>query len=52
MPGEHAVVIYGYDSEGVRIMDVGNGGFYYTGWDSFLRRWGYFDEMALVIVPK
>lgn len=52
VPGEHTVVIYGYDSGGVRLMDVGDGGFYYTEWDSFLRRWGYFDEMALVITPN
>jgi uncharacterized protein YvpB len=52
VPGEHAVVVYGYDSGGVYIMDVGDGGFYYTEWDSFLRRWSYFDQMALVIVPN
>lgn len=52
IPGEHAVVVYGYDAGGVRIMDVGDGGFYYTEWDSFLRRWGYFDQMALVIFPQ
>ncbi len=49
VPGEHAVVVYGYDSGGVRLMDVGDGGFYYTEWDSFVRRWSYFDQMALVI---
>jgi|SRR5947209_5775659 len=52
VPGEHAVVVYGYDSGGVRLMDVGDGSFYYTEWDSFLRRWSYFDEMALVIFPR
>jgi uncharacterized protein YvpB/outer membrane murein-binding lipoprotein Lpp len=52
VPGEHAVVIYGYDSGGVYIMDVSNGGFYYTEWASFLTRWSYFDQMALVITPK
>jgi uncharacterized protein YvpB len=50
--GEHAVVIYGYDSGGVYIMDVSNGGFYYTEWASFLTRWSYFDQMALAITPK
>ncbi|MFL5735027.1 MAG: C39 family peptidase [Chloroflexia bacterium] len=49
VPNEHAVVVYGYDSGGVRLMDVGDGGFYYTEWDSFLRRWSYFDQMALAI---
>lgn len=52
VPYEHTVVVYGYDSEGVYSMDVGDGGFYYTPWDSFLRRWAYFDQMALVIWPE
>ena len=50
--GEHAVVIYGYDSGGVYIMDVSNGSYQYTAWDSFLTRWSYFDQMSLVITPK
>src|SRR5438105_1798444 len=52
VPGEHTVVVYGYDAGGVRLMDVGDGGFYYTEWSSFLHRWSYFDEMALVIFPR
>jgi len=48
---EHSVVIYGYDGGGVYIMDVGDGGFYYTEWDSFITRWDYFDEMMLKITP-
>ncbi|MGA7732053.1 MAG: hypothetical protein WCD37_12375 [Chloroflexia bacterium] len=52
MPGERAVVVYGYDGSGVYVMDVGDGGFYYTDWSSFLRRWSYFDQMALVITPR
>ncbi len=52
VPGEHAVVAYGYDNGGLNIMDVGNGQFYYTDWTSFLRRWAYFDQMSLVIQPK
>ncbi|MGI8588230.1 MAG: C39 family peptidase [Chloroflexia bacterium] len=50
-PWEHAVVAYGYDAGGVRVMDVGNGGRYYYAWSSFTARWNYFDEMALVITP-
>lgn len=50
--GEHAVVIYGYDSGGVYIMDVASGSYAYTAWDSFVTRWSYFDQMALVITPK
>lgn len=52
VPSEHTVVIYGYDEAGVYIMDVGDGGKYYTGWSSFTRRWSYFDQMALLIHPK
>jgi hypothetical protein len=52
VPGEHTVVAYGYDSDGIYLMDVSDGGFYYTEWDSFLRRWGYFDQMSLVTFPK
>ncbi len=50
--GEHAVVIYGYDSGGVYMMDVASGSYAYTAWTSFLTRWSYFDQMALVITPK
>jgi uncharacterized protein YvpB len=52
VPGEHAVVAYGYDDTGIYLMDVSDGGFYHTAWDSFLRRWGYFDDMTLVITPQ
>jgi len=51
VPSEHTVVVYGYDDAGVYIMDVGDGGRYYTDWNSFLRRWSYFDQMALRIHP-
>ena len=33
IPGEHTVVVYGYDDAGVYVMDVGDGGKYYTDWD-------------------
>jgi len=52
VPYEHAVVAYGYDDSGIYLMDVGDGGFYHTEWSSFLRRWGYFDGMTLIIWPK
>lgn len=51
VPYEHAVVAYGYDEDGVYLMDVSDGGYYYTEWDSFVRRWSYFDQMSLVIFP-
>ena len=34
------------------LMDVGDGNYYLTPWNSFLRRWGYFDQMTLVIRPQ
>ncbi len=52
VPYEHTVVAYGYNTDGLYVMDVGDGGKYFTDWDSFLRRWAYFDEMALLIHPK
>ena len=51
VPFEHTIVVYGYDSDGVYSMDVADGGFYHTEWDSFLMRWAYFDNMALWIHP-
>ena len=52
VPGEHAVVAYGFDANGINLMDVGDGGYYHTSWGSFLRRWSYFDDMTLVITPQ
>ena len=52
VPYEHTVVAYGYDEAGLYVMDVGDGGSYYTDWGSFLRRWGYFDGMSLLIHPR
>jgi uncharacterized protein YvpB len=51
VPYEHAIVVYGYDSDGIYSMDVGAGEFVHTEWSSFLRRWAYFDGMTLVIRP-
>ena len=51
VPGEHALVVYGYDSSGVSVMDVASGSYTQIDWSGFLRRWGYFDKMMLVITP-
>jgi uncharacterized protein YvpB len=51
VPAEHAIVVYGYDSDGVYSMDVSNGGFFHTEWESFLFRWNYFGGMSLAIYP-
>jgi uncharacterized protein YvpB len=49
--GEHSMVIYGYDSQGVYVADPGFGTRDYYSWDSFLRSWGYFDYMAMSVWP-
>lgn len=51
VPWEHAVVAYGFDQDGIQIMDVAYGTFRTLGWGEFLRRWSLFDQMALVAVP-
>ncbi len=51
VPYEHAIVVHGYDSDGVYSMDVGNGNYVHTEWDSFLMRWNYFGGMMLLIHP-
>ena len=51
VPYEHAIVVYGYDGDGIYSMDVGSGDFVHTDWPSFLRRWAYFDGMTLIIRP-
>jgi uncharacterized protein YvpB len=49
--GEHSVVVYGYDTNGVYIADPAYGGRNYVSWPNFLRNWNYFDQMALSIWP-
>ena len=41
VPYEHATVAYGYDKNGIWIMDVGDGKRYYYGWSNFIARWMY-----------
>ncbi|HEX2915104.1 MAG TPA: C39 family peptidase [Chloroflexia bacterium] len=48
--GEHSMVIYGYDQNGVYISDP-SGGHYQASWGSFLRSWSYFNYMALSFWP-
>ena len=49
VPGEHAVVVTGYDSGGVYVNGPAQGIRARFDWASFLRSWGYFDNMALSI---
>lgn len=52
VPQEHAVVVYGYDANGVSVADPGDGSYRQFSWNDFMRSWGYFDGMSLVIYPQ
>lgn len=49
VPYEHAITLYGYDENGVYIMDPGMGSFYYASWGSFMSTWMQLDGMALAV---
>lgn len=49
VPGEHAVVVTGYDAGGVYVNGPAQGIRARFDWASFERSWGYFDNMALSI---
>lgn len=49
VPGEHSVVVTGYDKSGVYVNGPAEGVRAWFSWSDFLRTWGYFDQMALVI---
>jgi uncharacterized protein YvpB len=51
VPGEHAVTVYGYDDDGVWVMDPAGPDKYRVSWDRFLTAWNLFDGMALVVAP-
>ncbi|MEI7555816.1 C39 family peptidase [Candidatus Chlorohelix sp.] len=50
MAYEHAVTAYGYDEDGIYIADPGFGTYDYYSWDSFIRAWGYLDNMGMSIL--
>ncbi|HEX3723337.1 MAG TPA: LysM peptidoglycan-binding domain-containing protein [Nitrolancea sp.] len=52
VPEEHAVVVYGYDANGVYVADPGDGSYRQFTWSDFMRSWGYFDGMSLAVYPK
>ncbi|HET7038089.1 MAG TPA: LysM peptidoglycan-binding domain-containing protein [Thermomicrobiaceae bacterium] len=52
VPQEHAVVVYGYDANGVFVADPGDGAYRHFNWGDFLRSWGYFDGMSLAVYPS
>jgi uncharacterized protein YvpB len=47
IPGQHAVVVYGYDADTVRVIDVATGEPAAWEWDPFLASWALFDGMGL-----
>ena len=51
VPQEHVVVVYGYDQDWVYVADPGDGQTRAFAWEDFLRSWGYFDGMALLVSP-
>jgi uncharacterized protein YvpB len=49
VPGEHSVVVTGYDEGGVYLNGPAQGIRVWYRWADFLRSWSYFDQMALSI---
>ncbi len=49
--GEHSLVAYGYDANGIYIADPAYGGRDYYDWPTFIRSWSYFDYMAMSVWP-
>lgn len=50
-PGMHVVTVYGYDANGVYLMNPGNGAHEFASWDDFLAKWAVLDGMALAVAP-
>ena len=48
---KQAAVVYGYDDEGVLLVDLAQGAYSHVNWTDFMRSWGYFDGMGLAISP-
>ena len=49
--GEHVVVAYGYDQNGVYVSDPATGTYRFFGWGDFLAMWNVLDGMAMGIAP-
>ena len=50
-PGMHVVTVYGYDANGVYLMNPGDGEHEFATWDDFLAKWAVLDGMALAVAP-
>jgi LysM repeat protein len=51
VPEKQAAVVYGYDDQGVLIVDIASGSYAHVNWTDFMRSWNYFDGMGLAISP-
>lgn len=49
--GDHVVVVYGYDSDGVFVSDPATGTYKTFTWDDFLAKWTVLDGMAMAVSP-
>lgn len=50
--GQHTLVIYGYDADGVYASDPAIGAKRFYGWGDFIWMWNVFDGMSLAIGPN
>ena len=49
VPEQHAVVVYGYTDEGVKVVDLSSGAAAVWDWEPFMASWSLFDGMGLAI---
>jgi len=50
-PGQHVVVAYDYDENGVYVADPGSGTHRFYDWGWFMNMWNVFDGMSLAVGP-
>ena len=50
--GMHVVTVYGYDDEGVWVMDPAKGAKVHYSWDFFVSMWEVIDGMSLAVYPS
>ena len=51
VPGQHTVVVVGYDDYGPYVLDPADGAMHHYGWGDFMWMWNIFDGMSLIIGP-
>ena len=50
--GMHVVTVYGYDDDGVWVMDPAKGAKMHYSWDYFVGMWSVIDGMSLAVYPS